>query len=109
MTSRNIAIIALVVVIAVAACVALMLSGDGGNDSSDDNTIDYLTPDSGKAKVSSVDTKLLVFGNANNDVYLDEKDVQFIQDIVDGKTKWDKVKNPFADTNADGKIKLYPF
>ena len=81
-----------------------MLSGDGGNDSSDDNTIDYLTPDSGKAKVSSVDTKLLVFGNANNDVYLDEKDVQFIQDIVDGKTKWDKEKNPFADTNADGKI-----
>lgn len=104
MTSRNIAIIAVVVVIAVAACAALMLSGDGGNDSSDDNTIDYLTPDSGKAKVSSVDTKLLVFGNANNDVYLDEKDVQFIQDIVDGKTKWDKEKNPFADTNADGKI-----
>ncbi len=104
MTSRNIAIIAVVVVIAVAACAALMLSGDGGNDSSDDNTIDYLTPDSGKAKISSVDTKLLVFGNANNDVYLDEKDVQFIQDIVDGKTKWNKEKNPFADTNADGKI-----
>ena len=92
MTSRNIAIIAVVVVIAVAACAALMLSGDGGSDSSDDNTIDYLTPDSGKAKVSSVDTKLLVFGNANNDVYLDEKDVQFIQDIVDGK---DLVNNNF--------------
>lgn len=103
MTSKNIAIVAMVVVIAVAAYAALMLGSDGGNDSSDDAT-DYLTPDSGKAEVSSIDTKLLVFGNSNNDVYLDDKDVQFIQDIIDGKTKWDKEKNPFADTNADGKI-----
>ena len=103
MTSKNIAIVAMVVVIAVAAYAALMLGSDGGNDSSDD-TKEYLTPDSGKAKVASIDTKLLVFGNSNNDVYLDEKDVQFIQDIIDGKTKWDKDENPFADTNADGRI-----
>ena len=97
-------IVAAVAVVAVAAVGAYALMG-GDDDSSDSGSSDeYLTEKSGSAKVSSIDTKLLVFGNANNDVYLDDKDVKFIQDIVDGKEKWDKSKNPLADTNADGEV-----
>lgn len=49
-------------------------------------------------------TRLVVYGNANNDDYLDENDRTFIQRIVDGDAEWDSEKNPYADTNADGTI-----
>jgi len=48
--------------------------------------------------------RLWVYGNANNDDYLNESDVRSIQDIIDGKTEWNKEKNPYADTNNDGVI-----
>lgn len=105
--SKNKRIIAIgIVAILVIAAIAFFAMSNGNNDNKEEKDVYslYLTEDSGKATVSSIDTKLLVFGNANNDVYLDENDVKFIQDIVDGKTKWDKSANPLADTNADGKI-----
>jgi len=103
--SKTMVIVAIVAVVAVAAVGAFVFMNgndkdDGGNVSSDD----YLTAKSGTAKVASIDTKLLVFGNANNDVYLNNDDVKFIQDIVDGKANWNKKVNPLADTNADGEI-----
>lgn len=101
---KTIIIVAVVAIVAIAGIAAFFLMNGGGNGGGSDDPDEYLTPDSGKAKVSSIDTRLLVFGNANNDVYLDQKDVDFIQDIVDGKTKWDSKKNPLADTNADGVI-----
>ena len=102
-TVMIIVIIAVIAIIAVAAFVLLNGNGNGGGNGGDD-TDDYLTDKSGTAVVSSIDTKLLVFGNANNDVYLNNDDVTFIQNIVDGKTKWNKTANPLADTNADGSI-----
>ncbi|MBR6871056.1 MAG: dockerin type I repeat-containing protein [Candidatus Methanomethylophilaceae archaeon] len=93
-----------VVAIAIVAAFLLLNNNGGGNNNDNTDTSEYLTADSGKATVSSVDTKLLVFGNANNDVYLNNKDVTFIQNIVDGKSTWNKTSNPLADTNADGKI-----
>jgi len=97
--------IAVIAVVAIAAVAAFMLlNNNGGNKEDNTDTSEYLTDDSGKATISSVNTKLLVFGNANNDVYLNNDDVTFIQNIVDGKSTWNKTKNPLADTNADGKI-----
>lgn len=48
--------------------------------------------------------RLLVYGNANNDDYLDERDISYIEDIISGDIEWDEVKHPFADTNTDGEI-----
>jgi len=48
--------------------------------------------------------RLVIYGNANNDDFLDERDVSFIEGIVDGSTEWNKEDYPFADTNTDGKI-----
>lgn len=48
--------------------------------------------------------RLVIYGNANSDDYLDQKDVDLIQDIVDGKASWNRRENPLADTNADGRI-----
>ena len=101
---KTIIIVSVIAIVAIAGIAAFVLMNGGGNGGGNVDPDEYLTPDSGKVKVSEIDTKLLVFGNANNDVYLDDKDVDFIQSIVDGKTKWDSKKNPLADTNADGKI-----
>lgn len=102
------ATIAAVAVIVLVAAAYVATSNDDGDDngggSTDSTYTRYLTKNSGSATVKSVGTKLVVFGNANNDVYLDSKDVDFIQEIVDGKSGWDSDANPLADTNADGAI-----
>ncbi|MCQ2079734.1 MAG: hypothetical protein MJZ38_06755 [archaeon] len=83
-----IGIVAVVAVVALvgAGCVVVFNNNGGNND-------DF-----------TATTRLLVYGNANEDNYLDDKDVAFIGDIADGKATWDKEKNPFADANNDGKV-----
>jgi ABC-type Fe3+-hydroxamate transport system substrate-binding protein len=85
-----IAIVAIVVVAVVAIAAFVVLNNDKGSD----------TP--GYSEFNVAKTKNLVFGNANNDNYLDKTDLEFIQSIVDKKTVWDNDKYPLADTNADG-------
>lgn len=48
--------------------------------------------------------RLVVYGNANNDDYLNSKDVDAIKTIIDSSDGWDKEKYPFADTNVDGVV-----
>ncbi|MDO5861337.1 MAG: hypothetical protein Q4Q58_00800 [Thermoplasmata archaeon] len=48
--------------------------------------------------------RLLVYGNANNDDYLDDRDLEMVQSIVNGETTWDSEEYPFADANCDGEI-----
>ena len=48
--------------------------------------------------------RLVIYGNANNDDYLDEKDVIFIEEILNKDKEWDSVKYPFADTDTNGMI-----
>ncbi|TQS82031.1 MAG: hypothetical protein A3Q59_04650 [Methanomethylophilus alvi] len=75
------------------------------SDNDDEKNNGYVAgKDDGTATVSSINTNLLVFGNANNDNYLNSEDRDFIQKIVDGKTTWNKTTNPLADVNADGVI-----
>ncbi len=110
--NKNVIIIAVVAVVAIAAVAAFLALGNGDkNDNGgggDKPVVDdydlYITPSSGTAKVLEAPSKLLVFGNANNDCYLDSSDISFIQSIVDGKSSWSKSQNPYADTNADGKV-----
>lgn len=57
-----------------------------------------------------------IFGNANNDDFIDDRDVQFIQDVIDGKktaktftvldnyTDGKELKRSLADANADGVV-----
>lgn len=87
------AVIAVVVVIIVVAAAAVLVSS-----SDDDST------DSTYSGFNVASTKNLVFGNANNDNYLDQSDADFIQEILDGKRVWDNVNYPFADTDADGVV-----
>ena len=49
-----------------------------------------------------VTCRLLVYGNANQDNYLDSKDLELVQRIAVGS--WDSAKYPYADANADGKV-----
>ncbi len=93
MEKKQLIIVAVIAVVAVAAVAAFVLmNNNGGNTPSEDDD-----------KVYSVTSRLLVFGNANNDNYLDDDDVEFIQKIVDGAS-WDSDDYPLADANADGKI-----
>ncbi len=84
----KILIIAVVVVIVVAACGSIVY---------------LMTKDPADARIDT-DEIAAVYGNANNDYAVDHLDVEFIQDIIDGKTTWDKAANPFADANCDGSI-----
>ncbi|MBO4569151.1 MAG: ABC transporter substrate-binding protein [Candidatus Methanomethylophilaceae archaeon] len=44
-----------------------------------------------------------VFGNANNDDYIDDKDVRLLENLV-SSGDWDKAKYPYADADNDGRI-----
>ncbi len=81
-----------VAIIAAAVIMVIMLNNDGGGNEK--------TQPSNLGK----EARLLIYGNANNDDYLDNKDIDFIQEIIDGKRTWDRTANKFADTNHDGYI-----
>ncbi len=85
MNPKLIAIVA-VVIICVAAVGAYVVTNNGGGSDkyvSDDNT-----------------GRLRVFGNANNDDYLNNADVAFLEKIIAGQEK----ETPLADANRDGKV-----
>lgn len=88
MNSKALIAIALVAVLVVAgaASALILMKGNGG---SNDN---------------SLPCKLRVLGNANQDNYLDDKDVSYIQDVIAGKIIWDRYNDPLVDANNDGII-----
>ncbi len=94
MDNKSIAIIAIVAVAIIAiaaAAVVLMNNGD----------------DSGDKPVKKATGRLTVYGNANNDDYLDQGDVKTLEEIVNTISKggeWDYKLYPYADANNDGKI-----
>lgn len=89
MDNKIMAVIVVAIVVIAAVGVGAYALTNNNSDKSDDVTID--------AAVS-------IYGNANNDAYIDNDDVEFIQSIIDGKTAWDKTKNPYADAYKDGVI-----
>lgn len=87
MDKKIFAIFAVVIVIAAAGVVAFVTLGSNNGDE--------------KALTGS--GRLLVYGNADNDDYLDNADIDKIQSIIDSGS-WDKETYPFADANHDGKV-----
>lgn len=59
--------------------------------------------DKDKDKPLTGSGRLLVYGNADNNDYLDQRDVDMIRSIIDSGT-WNKKKYPLADANHDGKV-----
>jgi iron complex transport system substrate-binding protein len=97
---KKIVIVLVVAVVAIAAVAAAILLMNGGE----------------KGPVYEYEGRLPIFGNANNDDYINNDDVQFIQDIIDGKTTGSVVvsvldgydgstiNRSLADANADGVV-----
>lgn len=83
-TMTIIAVIAVVAIVAVAAFVVL-----GGGSSKDTSKVD--------AKYA-----LQILGNADEDMTINSKDVNIIQEIVDGKLQF--ADYPYADANNDGRV-----
>ena len=81
-------VVAIVLVAAVVAVAASTKSGDNGSD----------------ASATDFEEIVKVYGNANNDAYIDEDDLSFVQAILDGDAEWDRDANPYADANNDSSI-----
>lgn len=95
------AIIAVVLVVIIAAAAAIALTG---GDKGEDIPVVEKGPYNLNDITLPLSTRLVVCGNADNNDVIDENDLKMIQDIVDGKTVWDKEKHPLADAYPDGVI-----
>ena len=84
---------AIIVVVAVAAVAAVVISDDD-----DDNN-------NGTSKeIGELGTYITVYGNANNDLYINDGDIDQLQAIIDSENGWEKSKYPYADANQDGTV-----
>lgn len=45
-----------------------------------------------------------IYGNADNNDFLNNDDLAMIKDIAGGRRNWNKAANPYADTNHDGSV-----
>ncbi len=86
-STKIIAIAAVAVLVAAAVGVIIVTQDNGSSD---------------KKKSTEIGTAA-VYGNANNDNYLDGDDLDQLQKIIDANT-WDKEKYPYADANQDGVV-----
>ncbi len=80
-----IAAVAVIVVAGVAAVV--VLNNNNGGSSSDEG----------------ITCQMRVYGNANQDDYLNSSDITTLESII-SSGNWDKNKTPLADANQDGKV-----
>lgn len=86
---KNLIAVALAAIIVIAATGVYIVTSDKNDDTRDR---ELLTD------------ALEVYGNANNDWTIDQNDVKYVQNIVDGTVEWNQNTNPYADANHDGKI-----
>ncbi len=99
-------VVAVVAIVAIAAIGAFLLTNNSGNSDkqeekthSDSEGKMVGTKIAGSSTPSS-ESRLWVYGNANEDDRMDSTDVQYIQDIVDKK----RAATNLADANADGVV-----
>ncbi|MCQ2078637.1 MAG: hypothetical protein MJZ38_01055 [archaeon] len=86
MNTKLVAIIAAVVVVVAGAAAAVFMLNNGDKGETHDENF-----------------RLYIYGNANGDNNLDQKDVDTLNKIIKDGT-WDKKTNPYADANQDGNI-----
>jgi len=94
MDSKIVAIVAVAIVAVVAIAAAAVLMGNGDNQAKEKENNQTST---------TSDSLLIVYGNANNDYTIDNKDVELIEKIIKDKLEW-KETYPFADANYDQKV-----
>ncbi len=105
MNTKIIAIVAVVIIVAAGAGAAILLTGGGGSGNNDKYAIGTdVEADPLYADFDVENVENLVFGNANNDSYLNEDDLTLLNKYIAGTETWDINTNPLADTNADGTI-----
>ncbi len=96
-------------VIAVIAVVAIVCAGVGVVVLNMNNSTETVR------NSNNLDGRLTVFGNANNDDYLDSRDVEFVKKVIAGEEEatyytcyktygGSTVQRSFCDANVDGKI-----
>ncbi|MFA6870398.1 MAG: hypothetical protein WCQ63_05410 [Methanomethylophilus sp.] len=86
-TQKTVAVVAVVAVVIIAGVGVYFLAGNNNNYSAE-----------------KLDSKLLICGNANEDLVLDADDTAIIQDIIDRKENMTLENYPMADANNDGKV-----
>ncbi len=84
----TIILVAVIAIIVISAAAVLLLNNNNGGGNTDPEPTD-------------IGCKLRVYGNANMDNYLDQKDLDYIQQIIDGKVVWDRNNYPLADADGD--------
>lgn len=98
MMDKKIVAIVIVAIVVVAGVAAYMVVGDDT-----------------KEPAKYVDGELTIFGNANNDAYIDQKDVDYAKKVISGEVEpiyyscfetygGNPVKRCLADANADGVV-----
>ncbi len=97
MDNKQLAIIAVVAVVIIAIAAAFVVTGGSKDKDSGSDGYEY------KFEFNQ-DVRFAVFGNVNGDDDIDQKDMDLLKDIVDGKVLFDKTKNAYADVNNDGVI-----
>ncbi len=64
----------------------------------------FMILNNGSGSKANIDAALEVYGNADNDYKIDDKDKTVIENIIDGKDGYTLDKYPLADANFDGKV-----
>ena len=95
---KKVMIIAIIAVVAVAAAgVAVVMMGSHGSNDGNGKIVGNTIAE---ADFPNKDSRLWVYGNANEDDKIDNADVTYLEDIVAGT----KTATRLADANADGKV-----
>ena len=63
----------------------------------------YMIANQSKSPIPEVEATVEIYGNANNDAYMDGDDIDLLKEIADSGY-WDSSKYPFADADLDGFI-----
>lgn len=87
MKTKQIYAVFAVAIIVIAGVAVYFIANNGGGDDKGEYVAD-----------------VRIYGNANNDNYIDSKDIDFLNAIVYDNEEWDEEANPYADADNDGFI-----
>ena len=112
MNSKIVIVAVAIVAICVIAAGAFILTGSEEETHLDRDVVDVITNDPNR-ETATADGRLWIIGNANLDDVLDQKDIDWIQKIIDGKanevllspelSEWSETAR-MADANQDGVV-----
>jgi len=98
--NQMIMIVVAIAAIVIVAAAAVVLTGGGGGGGGGHDEGDRVGDTIKEKDWPSTDSRLWVYGNANEDDYLDSKDITYIEGIINGKNK----ETQLADANVDGVV-----